>query len=233
MKTQSNRTLTVLLVAVLLVGGVNVVAFGANGGKFLLGKVNKESKASVLKNTGHGPALNLRTRASAPPLKVSSKKRVQRLNADLVDGKSASQLQTRSRVYRIPAQSGVSGFELTLPGMTPGLYSTSFSVIAQMSASGARINCHFTNPETAFYELMGYGSIFGDYSTSNASGVIDTRSSPKIFRCFTSGGTATVDADFDEQSQIVLTRIDRVTETPAAEAVRVVPRTVAPGARIR
>lgn len=216
-------------VTVLMLAG-NTVAFAATGGKFFLGKTNKANKVSVLKRTTAGPALKLgTTSSSAAPLVVNGRGKVANLNADRIDGLDSASLQTRSTIYRIPAASGVNEVNLNLQGLAPGLYQISFSVIAQMSAAGAKINCHIWNPNTGLYELMGYGSSFGDYSTSNASGIMDTRTAPRRFRCFTDGGSATVDADYANQSQIVVTRIDGLTGGTTA-AARTGART-APGSR--
>jgi hypothetical protein len=201
--------LTVIGAVTVLVLASNTVALAATGHSFVLGKTNKANKVTVLKRTTAGPALNLRTTSSnAAPLVLNGKGKVANLNADTVDGLHATALQTRSTIYRIPGQTDVSVFELNFQGLPPGLYHVSFSIIAKMSAAGATINCLILRPNTEFYELMGYGSTFGNYSASNASGIMDTRTSSRQFRCFTAGGTATVDPDVDNQSQVVVTRID-------------------------
>ena len=72
----SSRFLSVSLAALLLVGGVNVASYAVNGHPLLLGRSNGETRTMILRNTGPGPALELRTRPGAPPLTVSSSRRV-------------------------------------------------------------------------------------------------------------------------------------------------------------
>ena len=57
-----SRLLTTLLAAAIVVGGLNVAAYAATGGKFILGKSNTANKTTKLKNTGNGPALTLARR---------------------------------------------------------------------------------------------------------------------------------------------------------------------------
>lgn len=198
-----------LVVALVVITCVDYAASAATGHAFILGQINKANKITTLNRTTSGPAVKLHTTSSAAaPMVVNGHGRVANLNADTVDGLQATSLQTRSTIYRIPSEVGVGSFTMSFTGLPTGLYHISFSVIAKMSVADAKLNCHLVNSDTGFYELMGYGSTYSDYSTSNASGIMDTRGSARQFRCFTSGGTATVDYDYDQQSQIVLTRID-------------------------
>lgn len=89
MKLRDNRALGILLAAVVLVGGANIAVYAANGKPLLLGKGNQATKTTTIKNTGKGAPLTLRGKKSVPPLKVTSKKVVKKLNADLLDGKQA------------------------------------------------------------------------------------------------------------------------------------------------
>jgi hypothetical protein len=72
-------------------------AMGVTGGGFVLGRANTAENRTMLKgatetanlrvqNTGDKPALSLATSSDAPPMAVSSKKKVTNLNADTVDG---------------------------------------------------------------------------------------------------------------------------------------------------
>lgn len=219
----------VLLAVAVLVGAANIGAYSATGGKFILGKTNKAGDISVLKRNGSGAALKLKTKAGSPPLKVTSRKKVRRLNADMVDGRNASQLQTRSLVYTVPKQTSVSSFNLEFPNLPPGVYHADFSVVALMSTSGASLNCMFDPLNSNTNVLLAFGGTSLNYSTSNGSGVVDTRSGPYSFRCVTSSGSATTDPDTSAVSQVVLTRIDGITES-SLTAARVSPRITAPGA---
>lgn len=97
---RGNRIVASVLGAAVIVGGINIAVYAANGQPLLLGRTNTETSPAVVKNTGNGAALALRTRSSAPPLTVSSGKKVRKLNADKVDGFSAKALQSRPIVLR-------------------------------------------------------------------------------------------------------------------------------------
>lgn len=82
--------LTTVLVALMLVVGADYVALAAGGSSFLLGKTNKTAKQTTLVRTANGPALKLKTKPGAPPLKVTSTTKVKKLNADQLDGLDAT-----------------------------------------------------------------------------------------------------------------------------------------------
>ena len=71
-----------LAAAVLGGGGV---AYAANGGSFLLGSNNNETRGAGLANS-NGTPLYLASKAGTPPLVVYSTTKVPRLNADALDG---------------------------------------------------------------------------------------------------------------------------------------------------
>ena len=110
-----SRTAGVLLGTLVLVGGANVAVYAANGSPFIVGQTNRETKATVLKNTGAGPALNLQ--AKGAPLAVSNSKKVRKLNADKVDGKNAGQLTTKTYVYQTGTISSGTSAYVTFPGL--------------------------------------------------------------------------------------------------------------------
>ena len=74
-------------VSALVLGSGAAVA--ATGGNFLLGRSNGATATTVLTNS-KGTALTLNAKAGTPALKVNTATLVANLNADRVDGKSAS-----------------------------------------------------------------------------------------------------------------------------------------------
>jgi hypothetical protein len=89
-----------LAVILALVFGAATAALGANGKPLILGKAaNAASKVTGLVKRGAGPALSLKV-DSGPPLSVNSGEQVPNLNADLVDGRSASSF-VASGTYRL------------------------------------------------------------------------------------------------------------------------------------
>ncbi len=217
-----SRTTAILAAAVVLVGGANLAAYAANGRPLLLGKVNTETRSATIKNTGAGPALKLKTRASAPPLAVNSRKKVTRLNADLVDGKNAADLQTVTKSYAIPPFAGDT-LVLDLPGLRPGLYDASYSVFAVQPA-GKALQCWFEDEDFNFSHLDLVDGVDDQY-TVNASGLLDTRTDPVQFMCAATGDMVL----YNQQSLLTFTRVDRRLSIAATPAPRQLPSRKAPG----
>jgi hypothetical protein len=76
----------------LTVGSLGV-ATAANGGSLVLGHKNTATKTTTLTDK-KGTPLSLVGKTSKPPLTVNSSKQVSKLNASLLDGKSASAIAT-------------------------------------------------------------------------------------------------------------------------------------------
>ncbi|MBA3414082.1 MAG: hypothetical protein H0U10_02515 [Chloroflexia bacterium] len=91
-----------LAVIAVVMLGVGSTAFAGNGDPLKLGQKNTASKLTTLvgnvaadaaflvRNSGGGPALDLRVAPGQPPMVVSSNTLVASLNADQVDGKDAT-----------------------------------------------------------------------------------------------------------------------------------------------
>ena len=75
------------VIATLVIGGGTAVA--STGRTLLMGKTNKGTHATVLTNT-KGTPLSLVAKKGKPPLKVNTYVKVAHLNADQVDGRSAT-----------------------------------------------------------------------------------------------------------------------------------------------
>ena len=167
-----SRTIAVLLGAVVLVGGANLAVYAATGGNFILGHINYESKASVLKNNGVGPALNLK--ANGAPLAVSNSKKVKRLNADKVDGRNAAALTTKTYVYETKGiGSGTTTLYVDFPDLPDGTYLVSYRVPVYFTgAADHALACYFYTSEPV---LGTYGAGNGSgHSVCAVTGVIDT-----------------------------------------------------------
>jgi hypothetical protein len=95
-------------VLAVVVGGLGV-ATAANGGSLTLGHHNSATKTTTLTDK-KGTPLSLVTKKGKPPLKVNSKGLVKHLNASLLGGKSAAQLQ---------AIASAAAGELVINGSTP------------------------------------------------------------------------------------------------------------------
>ena len=75
------------------------VGYAANGGSFLLGRVNDATQTTTLNNSASTP-LKLVGPAAKAPMVVSSDAKVNRLNADLVDGLDSSAFQRKGAIVR-------------------------------------------------------------------------------------------------------------------------------------
>jgi len=98
------RSITVKIAATLgasalLVMGVDAATYAATGSSLVLGHINTANQSTTVKNTGAGPALKIVTKPAAPPLAVSSTKKVSKLNVDRLDNLNGAQLTTKPAVY--------------------------------------------------------------------------------------------------------------------------------------
>jgi hypothetical protein len=89
---RASSTVFGLALVLALIFGLATAAFGTNGDFFKLGKSNTASAVSKLIKQGAGPALALKVDSGAP-LKVNSETKVDKLNADKVDGLDSTELQ--------------------------------------------------------------------------------------------------------------------------------------------
>ncbi len=197
------RVLPVALAAVVLVGGANLAAYAANGHPLLLGGSNSETKTASVTNTGKGPAISLKTSKKSPPLAVNSSKVVTHLNADSVDGKSASALTTNVITYTVPPNATVP-FALTLNGLGKGNYTASFSVV--MHATTVAV-CYLSDGVTPT-DLLSYGPNLSGFSVVNGAGLVTVRAGhPMVLNC--NSATSVVSAS-DTHSQVSFTQVGKV-----------------------
>ena len=142
----ASHALVVTAAAAALVTSVALSANASGGNWIRLGGHNDASRTTTLDKHGRGPALQLRTRPSSPPLGVTSRKRVPRLNADRVDGMHAQQLRTRAYVYRIGGDSDAGPWVIaSFPGLPAGYYLATYRVVATFDGPPAHsLSCWFT-----------------------------------------------------------------------------------------
>jgi hypothetical protein len=175
------RTLPVLLGALLLVGGANLAAYAATGDPLLAGKGNRANKPTAIKNTGNGPALVLKSRRGAPPLKVSSPARVARLNADRVDGLNGAALQTRAHTYYLPfgaPPAAATVQTLRFPGLPRGRYLATYTAAGNWTTTPTVFTCSLRLAGVPQAFGLSYGVIRASDNTATTSGsaFLDTAS---------------------------------------------------------
>lgn len=217
-----------ILVAAGLIGASGV-AYAATGHALILGHKNYAGSVTTVHRDTKGPALRLEAQAGSAPLAVNRSVKVANLNADLLDGKHASQLQTHANRYVIPhVGTASSAFTFNLTGVTPGFYQASYNILASMNTAGDTIACDLQIGSS--FQMLNYGSSFVGYSAVSASGTLDLRhvsaAHPVQLYCFSTDSASTGSGAFDFTDQgannhsVTLIRIDGVTAhtsiTPAA-----------------
>jgi hypothetical protein len=110
-----------LALVLALVVGIGTAALAAvPGDPFKLGRTNTIDQMSTLvgsasgtllriNNEGSGPALDLRVESGEVPMNVNSTTRVNGLNADQVDGKSANDFVSKDKTYTVNTAEAGSG----------------------------------------------------------------------------------------------------------------------------
>jgi hypothetical protein len=218
---RARTLLTAVGIAGLLVVGIDAVSYAATGDALILGHSNNAGQSTTVSNTGSGPVLKLHASAGQPALSVNTNNKITNLNADYVDGQSASQLQsTRSLVYSIEGTFN-SGTTFNIAAPAAGDYLVNYSLWMGGTFASSSTPTH------------GYCELF--YPSSSTFGGIDTTTSEQDVLTFNgnaywhaqAGETAqlicTEDAaptwnTGDVPGQIVLTRLDGATVTPAVTA---------------
>lgn len=211
---------------------VNGVALASTGHALILGRDNSANATTTVHRTTAGAPLSLVAKAGSAPLAVNSSKVVKNLNADLVDGQSAVDLQTRPIRYVIPAlASSTARSTIVLNGVPHGIYLASFNIAATTSVAGTQVNCYLSTDKDAGTndsQLRAYGSTFLAFSTSNSSGIVDFRTGTGLaLTCFTSSGSFNYESVSGFDDVVTLVRVDALTVRTGAVTPNV--RTAAAG----
>lgn len=215
------RVMPVVVGAAVLVGGANLAAYAANGQPLLLGHSNSESKTATVANTGTGAALSLKTRTSAPPLKVNSSTVVKKLNADAVDGASASDLETTSYVLTSSDTTTVYPGQAmwSLSGVPAGDYLVSWDVSLFPMADDNMAACGLTTSDFTrqfAFDVASSAIPNGSWIATwlSASTVMTVDPSSQLFYC----ATSTNALELKTPLTISFTTVDQVISTPALPA---------------
>ena len=214
MSVVRGRLMPVVAAAVVLVGGANLAAYAANGHPILLGHSNSETKTATVTNTGKGAALSLKSRTSSPPLQVNSSKVVKHLNADAVDGASASALKTTSYVLTdtdtTTVHPGPAAWSLS--GVPAGRYLVSWDVNLAPITSGDSVACGITSTDFsrqfAFDETTYPGSWIAEWLSGST--VMTVHPSSQEFFC----STLSSNLQLKNPLTISFTKVDKTISTP-------------------
>jgi hypothetical protein len=207
-----NRVLPVMAGAAIVVGGLNVASYAADGHPLLLGGNNSESHTASLKNTGSGPALSVTTSKKAPPFSVNSHKVVKNLNAGAVDGLDAKVLG-RAYKFAIPKNTPVP-FAFQLKGLPKGQYALSLN-IATAAATGPLVPFCNVADSTSQFSVVSYGQDIGDTTSdiaiNSASGIVKLAKKGQV-AVFCDGADTTYN-EGGSKNVVVLTPLAKVTTT--------------------
>lgn len=195
----NHRILPVLAGAAVVVVGLDVASYAANGHPLTLGATNSATRTTTVSTSGKGAALSLKSSAKSPSLAVSSSKLVPHLNADQVDGKHATDLQTQATTWTIPAGTATA---FTLSGLKAGTYLATFSVLLGDDGTS---QCELDENGVAVVDAFG-PNLGGTFSTVTGSGILT----------HTTGHALQLKCDATEvvgnpASTVTLVRLDRVT----------------------
>lgn len=130
----------VVLGAVVLVLGMDYATFANTGDSLILGHVNRATSTTRLVNVGDGPALRLKsTDAGSAALAVTNDNKVRRLNADELDGRTATQLASHATTFRGGTRGAVvtGGLALWDTAVPAGNYQVSFQAVVLPSTGSA------------------------------------------------------------------------------------------------
>jgi hypothetical protein len=194
---------TTVAAAAVLVGGANLASYAANGHPLLLGHANSASGTTSLKNLGRGPALNLNTAKTSPPLVVNSGKLVKHLNAAKVGGKSPSQLSPGVWRFKVGkagqalTPNGEHLFTFTLP---KGTYQMQISGFLTSSVAADTFDCVTADLNKVLaMDESGLWAIHQATFDTLAGGVVDaadvetvTHANKVVYGCETNSDTGTV-----------------------------------------
>jgi hypothetical protein len=180
-------------VLALTVSGLGI-ATAANGGSLVLGHHNTATSTTTLKDS-KGTPLSLVGKKSKPPLKVNSSKQVKHLDASLLGGQSASQLNSGS-AGQVPPEAGISFTVDTLVSQTgvlsKGTYYVNASTLIQGGDGGFCYIGTSTNSATAVQwggtepETSGTA----DYSQASETGIVKVTTTERLGQyCESNSGT--------------------------------------------
>lgn len=223
MHTSKGRVLSVAAGAAVLVAGVNLASYAADGHAFLLGRHNTESATTAVSNTGAGPAFRFRTATGTPPFAVSSTAKVVHLNAARLGGLTAGDL---SHTYRFDIPSGMSlPATFALSDLPAGRYTASFNAIVGGATQNGTPELCYVSDSRHIVAFGNEGASYEGFTLVNGSGLVNVRGAGQAsFSCAGGGVTGGPGSGF--RDVVVLSRVQRVTKgttgpAPALRAGRV------------
>ncbi len=218
--------LTAMAVGIVLIASLDWAASAATGNPTLLGKLNKANAPTTIQNTGSGPAAMFLSNSGAP-IAVNRDTKVAKLNADLVDGVNAADLQTETTKLRYTVGEREGDLAIQLPNPGGGHYLITYSIfllgVTATAAEPTAIECYVQQNDVAD-EILGYTAdqftaVVSNFQPSlSAAGVLTVDPSDNlIFRCDLEDNAINWSTGSDSPVEITFTRINALTKPPVVE----------------
>ena len=187
--------LAAVLMTVLLIAGYDAASYAANGQSVLLGKSNTATKITKVKRTTPGPVLALKGRGDSPPLKVGSTGRVTNLNADLVDGRDAADLETHGRTFDLTTTVNATSNYSWPIAVAPGDYVAVWQGYIGGAAGAGDVDCTLRETPNARFLIGNVQHLPHNYGkTISGAGLVRIRAGQAYtFLCNSSAGPFQVD----------------------------------------
>jgi hypothetical protein len=160
--------LTTVAAAAVLVTGAGLASYAATGHPLILGHANKAGGTTSLKNTGRGPALSLNSIKSAPPIKLNSSKMVKHLNANMVGGMTASNLNGYD-LYKLGTPGGTISMDPHFFTIKPPVGTVHYSLtgIWTSETSGDSLEC-LVFDQRILSDTSNIAYVFAEFSKSTS-----------------------------------------------------------------
>jgi hypothetical protein len=188
------------------------VATAANGGSLTLGHHNSATRTTTLADS-RGTPLSLRAKHGRPPLRVNSSTKVKHLNADELDGSSASDLATAGSGASSHFPDGSRGIVKTTPtlvartgALNKGTYFVSASASGFVS-DATILQCFVTASAPTTKDEDNSAMAEGNFVGVPETVVMSVTRGQRISQfCFVTSSTPTPQAQLS-QAGIIATRI--------------------------
>lgn len=205
-----------LAIGVGLVMATDYMAMAATGQTLILGQFNQAEATTTVRNTGSGPAARFVAEAGTPAIAVSGDAKIARLNADLLDGKDASELGAGTRVFTVPVNvTNASAVQAVTSPVPAGTYLVTLKGGLEFAAASGSEECYATSDEGPAPIVSDTAIGTGDFFSVNAVGVV-TLTAPRAvtLTCYSQDEVAgSITQGYFSPLQLAFTRVSKLSET--------------------
>lgn len=199
-----------------LVMATDYVAMAATGQTLILGQFNQAEGTTTVRNTGSGPAARFVAGTGTPAIAVSGDAKIARLNADLLDGKDATELAAGTRLFTVPVNlTNASAVQAVTSPVPAGAYVVTLRGGLEFAAASRSEVCEASSDENPGAIVSDNAVGVGDFFFVNAVGVV-TFTAPREVRltCYSEDEVAgTITQGYFSPLQLAFTRVSKLSET--------------------